>query len=75
MTEQIRMPVEAFDLRTGIFGEIAQKITNYQVRLAVIGDVSGFTAASKAFADWVYETNTGNALWLLPDMASLEKRL
>jgi hypothetical protein len=30
-----------FDLKTGIAGEILQKFSNYHVKLAIIGDLSG----------------------------------
>ncbi|MBE0655460.1 MAG: DUF4180 domain-containing protein [Bacteroidales bacterium] len=44
-----------FDLRTGIAGDILQKISNYRFRLAIIGDFSNFT--SKSLRDFIYESN------------------
>lgn len=69
------LPGEVFSLRSGILGEMAQKAANYRVRMVIVGDVSGHVAASKAFHDYVYETNKGLTLWMVPDMAALEARL
>ena len=44
-----------FDLKTGIAGEILQKFSTYQVKLAIVGDFSGYT--SKSLKDFIYESN------------------
>lgn len=44
-----------FDLRTGLAGEIAQKAINYRVKLAIVGDVSGYT--SKSLRAFIVESN------------------
>ncbi|HWL00673.1 MAG TPA: DUF4180 domain-containing protein [Parapedobacter sp.] len=46
-----------FDLKTGMAGEILQKFSNYRVRLAIVGDFSGYT--SNALRDFIRESNTG----------------
>ena len=69
------LPDAVFDLRTGILGEMAQKAANYRVLMVIVGDISSHVAASKAFRDYVYETNRGLALWFVADMATLEARL
>ncbi|WP_417581561.1 DUF4180 domain-containing protein [Pelagibacterium sp.] len=69
------LPEKVFELRSGLLGELAQKAANYRIRLVIVGDVSRYLAASKAFHDYVYETNTGLTLWFVPDMAVLETRL
>lgn len=39
-----------FDLKSGLLGEVLQKMSNYKVTLAVIGDFSGYSSKSlKAF--------------------------
>ncbi|MGE5392726.1 MAG: DUF4180 domain-containing protein [Candidatus Saccharibacteria bacterium] len=43
-----------FDLGTGLLGEILQKFTNYQVRLAIIGD---FGKSSRNFQAFIGESN------------------
>ena len=54
-----------FDLSTKLAGEILQKFTNYQVKIAIIGDFSVYT--SKSLKDFMYESNRGNAIFFLPN--------
>ena len=70
-----RLDPAFFDLSSGVAGEIAQKLVNYRIRLAVIGDVAPFAEASSALRDWVWESNRGDQVWFLPDAAALEARL
>ncbi len=70
-----RLDPRFFQLRTGVAGEIMQKFVSYGVRLAVIGDISTRTAASKPLRDLVYEMNQGTAVWFLADRKQLENRL
>lgn len=44
-----------FDLKTGIAGEILQKFSTYDFRLAIVGNFSGIT--SKSLRDFIYESN------------------
>jgi hypothetical protein len=44
-----------FDLKTKIAGEILQKFSNYRMKLAIVGDFSGYT--SKALRDFIRESN------------------
>ena len=44
-----------FDLKTRIAGEILQKFSNYNCRLAIVGDFSKYE--SKALRDFIYESN------------------
>ena len=44
-----------FDLRTGLAGEILQKVSNYGLRLAVVGEFQG--AASGPLRDFIRESN------------------
>ena len=70
-----RLTDDFFNLSTGLAGEIIQKAANYHVRLAIIGDVAPYVNRSKAFADFVRETNKGNAIWFVPDNPALEAKL
>ena len=63
------------DLRTRIAGEIIQKFVTYRLRLAIIGDISPWTAGSKALRDFVFESNRGNHVWFVADLEELEARL
>ncbi len=64
-----------FDLSTGIAGELLQRATNYRVRLAVVGDVTRWTAESASLRAFVEETQRGGHLWFAPDDAALDARL
>jgi hypothetical protein len=44
-----------FDLKTGLAGEILQKFSTYNVRLAIVGDFENI--ASKSLRDFIYESN------------------
>ncbi len=56
---------EFFDLKTRIAGEVLQKFINYDVKLAIVGDFSGYT--SKSLRDFIYECNNGKDIFFLPD--------
>lgn len=54
-----------FDLKTGIAGEVLQKYTNYNMKLAIIGNFKAYS--SKSLKDFIYESNKGNQVFFLPD--------
>ena len=70
-----RLDPAFFQLRTGLAGAVAGKFATYRMRLAVLGDVSGYLARSETFASFVGETNRGSQLWFLADRNELDARL
>ena len=44
-----------FDLKTGLAGDIMQKIVNYYKKLAIVGDFSEYR--KKSWLDFVHESN------------------
>lgn len=46
---------EFFDLSTGVAGEVLQKLTNYRIKLAVIGIFNKYP--SLTLKDFMYESN------------------
>ncbi|NLV91460.1 MAG: DUF4180 domain-containing protein [Firmicutes bacterium] len=52
-----------FNLRTGIAGEVLQKVVNYQLKVAIVGDFSMYT--SKSLADFIYESNQGRHVFFV----------
>lgn len=64
-----------FDLRTGAAGAIVQRLINYRLHLAILGDVERYRAASTAFAAFSVEANRGGQLWFVTDLEELERRL
>jgi hypothetical protein len=70
-----RLDESFFRLSTGLAGATLQKLVNYNVRLAVLGDISSWVAASKPLHDFVYESNRGRMAWFVDDVSGLEQRL
>lgn len=52
-----------FRLSTGLAGEVLQKFVTYQVKLAIVGDYSGYT--SKPLKDFIYESNCGSHVFFV----------
>ena len=47
-----------FDLRSGLAGDILQKVSNYVLQLGIVGDFSLYD--SKSLQAFIYESNKGN---------------
>ena len=54
-----------FRLSTGLAGEVLQKFINYQMKLGIVGDFSGYT--SKPLQDFIRESNEGRQICFQPD--------
>ncbi len=59
-------PDAFFDLKSGLAGEILQKVTNYRVRVIIMGDFSAHT--SGAFLDFMYECNKNGTVIFASDL-------
>jgi hypothetical protein len=70
-----RLDPDFFVLSTGVAGAFVQKLVQYRVRLVIVGDISGWTDASRALRDWVREVNRGRDILFVADLAELEARL
>jgi hypothetical protein len=70
-----RLDPAFFSLRSGVAGEVVQKLTTYRLRLAVHGDIAPLTDASSALRDWVREVNRGITVWFVADLDELAGRL
>lgn len=55
-----------FNLKTGLAGEILQKFSIYDIKLAIIGDFSGYT--SKALTSFIYESNKIGRILFIPSL-------
>jgi len=76
----IAVPVERlgddfFTLSTRVAGEVAQKVVNYGLKLAVVGDISRYLKSSAPLRDWVRESNRGQDLWFVEDFIGLDAKL
>ena len=56
-----------FNLSSKIAGDILQKLINYKMKLAIIGDFSNYD--SKALKDFIYECNSGNDVFFIENEA------
>jgi hypothetical protein len=70
-----RLKPDFFRLRTGAAGAFLQKLTNYRLRAAIVGDLTDRIEASEALADFVRESNRGRQVWFVRDEAELGARL
>lgn len=62
-----------FDLRSGLAGEMLQKVVNYRLRLAIVGDFSIYD--SKSLKAFIYESNKSNAIAFVNSLAEALERL
>ena len=61
-----------FVLSSGLAGDILQKFVNYQLKIAIVGDYSGYT--SKPLRDFIYESNNGSHVFFVATVEdALEK--
>ncbi|HEV2573724.1 DUF4180 domain-containing protein [Methylocella sp. CPCC 101449] len=70
-----RLGPDFLRLSSGIAGHILQKLTNYQLRVAILGDISKASASSLPLRDFIRETNQGKTIWFVPDLPALIARL
>jgi len=70
-----RLDPDFFDLKTTVAGLFTQKLLNYRMRVAIVGDIAGHVAASNALRDYVLESNRGRQLWFVDDDGELTARL
>lgn len=68
LVPRARLAPSFFDLRSGLLGAVAQKFSNYRMRLIVLGDISAEVASSNAFRDHVRETERGGTVCFARDV-------
>lgn len=54
-----------FGLKTKVAGNILQKVVNYKMKLAIVGDYSKYS--SESLKDFIYECNNGNDIFFVED--------
>jgi hypothetical protein len=62
-----------FQLKTGLAGEILQKFSNYNIKLAIVGDFSKYE--SKSLRDFIRESNKGTMIYFVESLDSALIRL
>lgn len=59
------MTEDFFELKTRLAGEILQKFTNYQVKIAIVGDFDVYD--SNSLRDFIYECNQGSSFFFFKE--------
>jgi len=67
------LPQTFFDLKTGLAGEILQKFSNYRMRLAIIGDFSGYE--SRSLKEFIRESNKRGLICFVDSLETALSRL
>jgi Domain of unknown function (DUF4180) len=57
-----------FDLKTGLAGNILQKVSNYSIKLGIIGDFSMIRSSS--FKDFIFESNNNKQVIFIDKLES-----
>jgi hypothetical protein len=70
-----RLSPDFLVLSTRLAGHVLQKFINYDIRVAILGDISAAVAASDALRDFVRESNRGQWVWFVPDLVALKVKL
>jgi hypothetical protein len=70
-----RLAPAFLQLKTGMAGEFIQKLINYRLRFAVVGDISADVAQSDALRDFVRESNRGRHVSFVADLDALITQL
>ena len=71
--EKTAVADDFFILSRGLAGEILQKFINYQAKIAIYGDFSGYT--SKPLKDFMYESNNGRDVFFAATREEAAERL
>jgi hypothetical protein len=66
-----RLSPDFFKLSTGLAGAILQKCTNYQLQVAIVGDISAHTEKSGPLRDFIYESNKRGAVRFVGSISDL----
>ena len=70
--KETNLDPQFFNLRTGLAGEILQKISNYHMKLAIVGEFEKYN--SNALNAFIIECNRGNHIFFVPDIESAMKK-
>jgi uncharacterized protein YlxW (UPF0749 family) len=70
-----RLGPDFLRLSSGVAGQVLQKLVNYRFQVAVVGDVSAAASRSAPLRDFVRESNRGQTVWFVDDLAALEAKL
>lgn len=66
---------EFYRLDSGFAGAFLQKLMNYGIRIAVVGNIDEWLARSNAFREFVLESNSGKSVWFIATEQDLMRKL
>ena len=70
-----RLDPEFFRLSSLLAGDVLQKLVNYRLQLAIVGDIAEHLEASEALRDFVWESNRASHVWFVADEDELRAKL
>ena len=70
-----RLDQRFFDLSSGLAGAMLQKFVNYELKVAIVGDITRHTAQSEPLAAFVRESNRGSHVCFIDSEAKLRAKL
>jgi hypothetical protein len=70
-----RLGADFLRLSSRVAGEVFQKFVNYQLRCAIVGDITTALNSSESLQDFVRETNKGSAIWFVADLDQLRAKV
>lgn len=73
IVHQKNIDEQFFDLRSGLAGEMLQKVVNYRLRLAIVGDFSIYE--SNSLRAFIFESNKSNSIAFVATVEEAIKKL
>ncbi|HYI77659.1 MAG TPA: DUF4180 domain-containing protein [Chryseolinea sp.] len=73
IVHQKNIDEQFFDLRSGLAGEMLQKVVNYRLRLAIVGDFSIYE--SNSLRAFISESNKSNSIAFVATVEEAIKKL
>ena len=70
-----RLGPDFLKLSTGLAGATFQKMVNYQLKGAIVGDIGYPLERCGPLRDFVRETNKGSSIWFVPGFEVLKEKL
>lgn len=69
------LPEDFFQLRSGVAVAMSQKLVNYRITVAFVGDIADKVLDSQPLGDFIRDCNRGRWIWFVTDMRELTSRL
>ena len=73
MLDEEHLHPDFFNLKTGLAGDLFNKLTTYHVKTAIVADLDSIE--SERFQELIYECNKGSQINFFDNVASAEKWL